>query len=491
MSQGASPLAPPSEEPPPAVPPPAPVPAPALAMQVEGERTILAGRPDGEPTTRFEVNAREALEIWGPLDESILPVLAQLGRKISSSEASVSQLAGALVEANDQLIAVYDLARVQTGSLEDSEAVVKLLDEGCRLLKSDYAVLSDGGSRTYRSGSTPASREAAEGTLDWLDSCIQSYLETDTPAIVDDGHGTSALLVDVVGPDGGSFVLAMSRRRDGRYLTGDRRLVEAIADRLVGVLTTSALHRQALVRNEHDTAAQLAQSVLPQHQPNMSMLDAVARTYPARSAGGDFFTYANGDEAFHFVVGDVSGKGLPAAIVMSTLVSSANAALRRHGADGPIEVMRAIDDDSYDYLSDSGLFATMVVGSIWPKQGLAEFVNAGHGPVLFGNADTVAQIDACAPPVGVLPLGDVEVTTCLLSPGELVVIGSDGLTEQENTTGEMFGEDQLGDLVQRCAGMSSDSVSQSVLEAVGAFAAAAPQSDDRTIMVMQVMEENE
>lgn len=465
--------------------------APALALEVDGERVVLSGRPDGPPTMSLDVNARETLLVWGPVDESLLPVVAQMARKVHSTEASVSQLAGALVEANDQLIAVYDLARVQTGSLEEAEAVVKLLDEGCRLLKSDFAILSDGASRSYHSRPRPGVGNPVAGTVDWLESCIAAYIVTGSPAIVDDGSGTSALLVDVVGPDGGSLVLAMSRRRDGRYLTGDRRLVEAIGDTLSGVLTTSALHRQALVRKEHDTAAQLAQSALPQYQPEMGCLDAVARTYPARSAGGDFFTYASGDEAFHFVVGDVSGKGLPAAIVMSTLVSTANAALRRCGSDGPIEVMRAIDDDAYDYLSDSGLFATMVVGSIWPHEGVAEFVNAGHGPVLFGDDQAVAQIDACAPPVGVLPLGDVEMTTCLITPGDLVVIGSDGLTEQENAAGEMFGEDQLADLVQRCAGMNSDSVSSSVLEAVGAFAAAAPQSDDRTIMVMQVTEENE
>lgn len=450
----------------------------AVAVTVDGRRSVLSGRPDGDPTATLWMSETELLEVWGPIDDAAMSVIAQMAKKMRANDASVSQLAGALVESNDQLIAVYDLARVHAGSLEEDEAVVHLLDETCRLLHSDVAILSDGARRTYRS--------SGAATADWLTECIGSYLATGSPAVVDDGAGSSALLVDVVAPDGETLVLAMSRRRDGRYLTGDRRLAEAISDTINGVLSTSALHQQALVRKEHDTAAQLAQSALPRSQPAMGGLDAIAKTYPARAAGGDFFTYSSDADAFHFVVGDVSGKGLPAAIVMSTLVSAANSALRRYGDDGPTQVMQAIDDDAYDYLSDAGLFATMVVGSIWPREGVAQFVNAGHGPVMVGAADELAQIDAGAPPVGVLPLGDIGTTSWLLRPGDLVVIGSDGLTEQENPGGDMFGEDQLGELVRSCVGMDSTSVSSRVLEAVGAFAAAAPQSDDRTIMVMQL-----
>lgn len=450
----------------------------AVALTVDGKRVVLNGRPEGPPSASLAISDRELLEVWEPVGDDAMRIIATLAKKMQSHEASVAQLAGALIEANDQLVAVYDLARLHAGSLEEDEAVVRLLNEACRLLHSDVAILSDNGKKSYQSD------EAAD--IEWLSSCVASYIETGSPAVVDDGAGSSALLVDVVGADGGSLVLAMSRRRDGRYLTGDRRLAEAIADTLNGVLSTSALHRQALVRKEHDTAAQLAQSALPRYQPEMVGIDATARTYPARAAGGDFFTYASDGDAFHFVVGDVSGKGLPAAIVMSTLVSASNSALRRYGDDGPSAVMKAIDDDAYDYLSDSGLFATMVVGSLWPAQGLIEFVNAGHGPVMVGRSDSIAQIDACAPPVGVLPLGDLEATSCLLEPSDLVVIGSDGLTEQENPQGEMYGEDQLGDLIGTCIGMDSTSVSDRVLEAVGAFAAAAPQSDDRTIMVMQL-----
>ena len=450
----------------------------AVALTVDGKRVVLNGRPEGPPTASLAISERELLEVWEPVDDDAMRIIATLAKKMHSHEASVGQLAGALVEANDQLVAVYDLARVHAGSLEEDEAVVRLLNEACRLLHSDVAILTDNAKMSYRSDET--------ADIEWLSSCVSSYIETGSPAVVDDGAGSSALLVDVVGSDGGSLVLAMSRRRDGRYLTGDRRLAEAIADTLNGVLSTSALHRQALVRKEHDTAAQLAQSALPRYQPDMAGIDATARTYPARAAGGDFFTYASDGDAFHFVVGDVSGKGLPAAIVMSTLVSASNSALRRYGDDGPSAVMKAIDDDAYDYLSDSGLFATMVVGSMWPEQGLIEFVNAGHGPVMIGRAESIAQIDACAPPVGVLPLGELEATSWLLESSDLVVIGSDGLTEQENLDGAMYGEDQLGELIRTCIGMDSTAVSDRVLEAVGAFAGAAPQSDDRTIMVLQL-----
>ena len=458
--------------------------ATCVAAVVDGRRSVLFGRPDGDPSSEQTLGSGATLQVWGALDPSAMPAVEGLIAKIQQTEASVAQLAGALVESNDQLVAVYDLAGLQTQSLDESEAVVNLLDEACRLLHCDGAVLSDGRARRFLSTSA--------GDTDWLDDCIASYLATGAPAITDDGAGTSALLVDVTGPDGGAFVLALARRRDGRFLTGDRRLAEAIADTLKGVLSTSALHHQALMRKEHDTAAKLAQSALPRHQPSCDGLDAVARTYPARAAGGDFFTYATEDDAFYFVVGDVSGKGLPAALVMSTLVSASNAAIRRYGQEGPWRVLKAIDDDAYDYLSDAGLFATMVVGTIRPECGTAEFVNAGHGPVMVSDSITTTNIDAVTPPVGVLPLmGPCEATTVLLGPEQLVVIGSDGLTEQENPEGEMFGEDTLAELLHSCSDMNANDTSDRVLHEVESYAGEAPQSDDRTVMVMRLVDHPE
>lgn len=397
--------------------------------------------------------------------------------QLAAAEATIDALTGALVEANDQLLAVYDLAGLHAQSLDENHAVREVLQEACRLLSCDRAVLVSGGDEPTRSY-TPI-----EVSIDWLTDQADRFLSGHGQNLADDGKDLSALVVPVTSPNG-ALALALGRARQP-FLTGERRLAEAIADALNGVLVTSALHRQALMASEHETAATLAQLALPKRLPQLAGIDMAAVSRPARAAGGDFFAHAAIDGALHFVVGDVSGKGLPAAIMMATLVSASNAAIRRYANEGPAAILHGIDVDAYDYLSEANLFATMMVGSLRADGSVAHFANAGHGPLMVVSERDVVPIEASVPPVGVIELTDIETVACKLPPGAVILAGSDGLSEQENAAGAMLGEESLAAIVRDRMGQSSADIVDHLFAEVDKFANGTEQSDDRTIVVVQ------
>lgn len=386
------------------------------------------------------------------------------------ASATVDTLTAALVEANDQVVALTELASFRAGSLDAEEAVGRLLRDAMRLLNADAVAAVGPALEAVVGDDAGALVEIGHRALD---------AETSGQFDADDRHH----LVVPVGSDD-ACVLLFARDR-ARFATGHRRIAEAVASAVGATLTTAALHRQALMASEHRTAARLAQAVLPSGQPATPLLDAHLQTFPARDAGGDLFAYRSEPEALHFVVGDVSGKGLPAALVMTNVVSAANAAFERVAGAGPVAMARAIDETVYDYLSDAGLFVTLVVGTIRTKEQTMALANCGHSPIDAAIGATMQPVPAGMPPIGVLPGLDCELWESEFRPGDLLVVGSDGLTEQEDPAGEQFGEGRLRDLVLAERLNPAEQIHTEVFAAIDAWAQGASQVDDRTLMVVR------
>ncbi len=368
----------------------------------------------------------------------------------------VASLTGALVEANDQLLALYELVALSTDSLDEERAVAGLLARAAEVARVDGLEL-----RT-----APSHRH---GLLD---------------------PKTSLTTVEVAGPNADERVTLAASRLRGSFGTSDTKLLTAIATMAVGVIRTSRLHRdgvaQAVVRSEHDTASTLAQDALPRGELEVSGLTVAARTLPASSAGGDLYTWRAGGGVVDFVVGDVSGKGLPAAVMMSNVVAAANAAFLHDDlqAERAVGVLAQIDRWLGERLSDAARFVTVVAVSVDVDRSIATIANAGHSPVVVMRADrTVEHVRPGAPPVGVLPLDELPHTRIHLSVGDRIVIGSDGFTEQSDPSGGFFGEDRFVDTV--CTATGAREAVDRLFDAVDAHAAGQTQSDDRTIVVIE------
>ena len=362
-------------------------------------------------------------------------------------------LTSALVEANDQILALYDLATISTDSLKESESVDRILAQGRKLLRADE----------LRLVAEDAERSSPQSSI----------------------GGTTAVVR--VEHQSGDHATLIAKRQAEPFGTADKKLLNAVAHMALSAVHTARLHSEALTQavmaRDHAMASELAQRSLPKWRPSLEGTAVYARTDPARTAGGDLYSFAETDDWLDFVVGDVSGKGLPAAMMMSNVIMAFNNAFQRHRDDGPAAMLRTIDHWLYESLSDAALFVTIVVGRYERSTGKLAIANAGHSPVVFVQQGKARPLPASCPPVGVLEGIEPVETQLQVQPGDRLAICSDGFTEQENNAGQMFGDERLESfLVDRST--ATDDFGEMLFRQLETYAGTAGQTDDRTLFLL-------
>jgi len=187
------------------------------------------------------------------------------------------------------------------------------------------------------------------------------------------------------------------------------------------------------------------------------------------------------DTEFGFALGDVAGKGPPAAILAAVVQSNfgALAPVTREPAEMMLRLNQALLRRQID-----ARFATMCYGVARPS-GDFSYCNAGQEPPLVISKDGIRWLETGGPVLGLLPMARYEYETVTLAPGDLVVVCSDGVTEARSVTNEEFGRDRLLDAVKKMHGVKPDTVLDQLLSAVNQFARGAPQADDITVLVFR------
>jgi sigma-B regulation protein RsbU (phosphoserine phosphatase) len=221
-------------------------------------------------------------------------------------------------------------------------------------------------------------------------------------------------------------------------------------------------------------------SAIPVEEPRY---DFHAISLPAKTFTGDFwFTHAAGDRLW-FALGDVAGKGLPAAIVMAMIQEELEHRIlscARAGCD-PATTMKRLDEFLKPLLP-SNRFATAVIGWL-DDDGSITLVNAGHCPPMIVRDDgSVEEIGSTGPAVGIVPGARWRSTTLTLKPGELLVLYSDGVIESPSANGDDFGTE--GILRSLPASSCARAVASAIADAATRHAGAAAQYDDLTVMVI-------
>jgi sigma-B regulation protein RsbU (phosphoserine phosphatase) len=211
--------------------------------------------------------------------------------------------------------------------------------------------------------------------------------------------------------------------------------------------------------------------------------DMYAISLPAKTFTGDFwFTHLAADRLW-FVLGDVAGKGLPAAIVMAMIQEELEhriTSCARAGCDPATTMMRL--DAFLKPLLPSNRFATVVIGWI-DDDGSITIVNAGHCPPMIVRADgSIEQIASTGPVVGIVPNARWRSTTLTLNAGELLVLYSDGVIESPSANGDDFGVD--GIVRSLPPSICARTVAAAIADAATRHASAGAQYDDLTVMVI-------
>jgi sigma-B regulation protein RsbU (phosphoserine phosphatase) len=250
----------------------------------------------------------------------------------------------------------------------------------------------------------------------------------------------------------------------------------------------------ARMEEELESARQLQMSMLPTVFPSPSKqrpVEIFAMMEPAREVGGDLYDFFDCDDGtLCFLIGDVSGKGVPAALFMARAKNLIRLITRlARGADGaapgPAEI---VDMVNRELCQDNAgmMFVTLFFGMLDPKTGDLRFTNAGHNPPyrLDGKAVEAVTLSK-GRPLGLRTTSTYETGSLTLAAGETLYLYTDGVTEAHNRTGELFAEQRLEAVLRESAGDSTNIVVTAVGDAVQRFADGAAQSDDITAMALR------
>jgi serine phosphatase RsbU (regulator of sigma subunit) len=282
-------------------------------------------------------------------------------------------------------------------------------------------------------------------------------------------------------------VLYLDGRERGTMLSqGTKSSLEAFATQAALAIESARLYAEAAekTRIERDLriAAEIQRALLPEGTFESDIADLAAASIPCRTIGGDFFDYLElGERGFGFALGDVAGKGAPAALLAAAVQSNfiAQAPVSTDPADTMVRVNKALLRRAID-----ARFATMFHGAVTPA-GRLSYCNAGQEPPLVVGRDSTAWLEAGGPVLGLLSIATYEWETVSLHPGDLVIICSDGVTEARNREGEEFGRDRLIETLGGCHGWKPDAALEHLLGAVRAYSEGAAQGDDITALVLR------
>jgi steroid delta-isomerase-like uncharacterized protein len=257
----------------------------------------------------------------------------------------------------------------------------------------------------------------------------------------------------------------------------------------VGPSTDSLrLYRETLERarlaHELKTAAEIQRALLPRTRYTCAGFDVTAASVPCRAIGGHFFDYFESENGrFDFALGDVAGKGPPAALL--TAVLQGMFAAYAHLAMTPAEILHQVNNALVRRAIESR-FATVLYAAL-SCDGRLTYCNAGHNPPLLIGKCGFRRLDKGGLIVGVFEHATFEEETVQLDPGDTLIVFSDGISEALNPDGDEFGEERLVSCMETNRELPSAILLECVLETVQQFRGDAAQNDDLTLLVLRYL----
>jgi serine phosphatase RsbU (regulator of sigma subunit)/pSer/pThr/pTyr-binding forkhead associated (FHA) protein len=229
-------------------------------------------------------------------------------------------------------------------------------------------------------------------------------------------------------------------------------------------------------------AAEIQTSLLPRSAPSIEGWELVGSNRPSRSVGGDYFDFGQKGEDVLLALGDVSGKGTGAALLMTVL----RAAVRAHWTDDSVSgAVREINRTVHENVP-SGKFVTFFLGRLDPADGHLTYVNAGHNPPLLIRADgSLETLTEGGMVLGMFESVAYDEGSAELARGDTLLIFSDGVTESWSEEGEEYGEERLAELAKRRRDVSAGALQDAILEDLERFESGGPATDDRTLIVLK------
>lgn len=299
----------------------------------------------------------------------------------------------------------------------------------------------------------------------------------------------ATVAVPIKGNDAVIGVLAAGDRETregdvGAFEANELRLLSLFANQVAIALENARLHKEALekqaMQRELDLAATIQRDILPKSIPTVEGIELAALSRPAKQVGGDYHAFFQREGTLTTIVADVSGKSMPAAL----LVSAFHAAVQLLFAEGRElgDIATELNRHIHSWSAENK-FITMIMVTIDPEAETIQFVNAGHNPCYVLTANHMEQLRSHGLPIGILGTSKYMTQTRPFAAGSAVVLYSDGINEAENIAGDEWGNEAFEELLVSSAGSTAVGLRDAIAAAVDAFVGEAPQKDDQTLVI--------
>lgn len=234
---------------------------------------------------------------------------------------------------------------------------------------------------------------------------------------------------------------------------------------------------------ELEIASEVQCRFFPQFRPPFGTLDYAGHCFPARAVGGDYYDFLDfGPERFGLVIGDVSGKGIAAALLMANLQAN----LRSQCAialDQPRRLLQSVNQ-LFAQNTPDGAFATLFFADFDVPTGRFRYANCGHLPALVVHSDnSIERLEATGTVLGAFRTWDCEIGESTIRTGDMLALYTDGITEAFNEQGDEFGEARLMEALLRHRNESAQGMLTAIVDDVRQFAKTREQHDDITLII--------
>jgi serine phosphatase RsbU (regulator of sigma subunit) len=404
----------------------------------------------------------------------------------------------------EELSVLNDLARSIGASVNSQEIMRTIVHRSLKAINAEQGVITlvephDGDAmktllRTAVSSAQHSPYHFSQSLLGWM------YLHKKPLMVLDPKHDDrfqgvtwdpsirSLISVPLMVKAELKGVLTVYNKKGSEHFTeDDQRLLAIIAGQSAQVIENARLYESEMalqkMNEEIKLASQIQIGLLPTEKPQIPGYDIAGKSIPAQVVGGDYFDFiAVDDRRVALCLGDVSGKGLPAALLMANVQATLRGqTLTADSAQGCIQRCNRLLYRS----TSSEKFVTLFYGILDRERHALCFTNAGHeNPFLVTEAGTSRLTDGGVV-LSILEEFPYQEATVDLRPGDLLVIFSDGITEAINPAQELFGEERLGAVIAEHRMATAQELIERIVAAVRAYAGTAPQTDDMTLLVVK------
>ncbi|MBL7995055.1 SpoIIE family protein phosphatase [bacterium] len=413
-----------------------------------------------------------------------------------------------LRRAVEELSILNDLARVIGGTMNSQEIMQTIIHRSLRAVHAEQGVITlvDSSAdramktlvRSMVSSSDHSKFHLTESMLGWMHLNKKPLMVNDPATderfrgITWDASFRNALSVPMTVKSTLIGVLTVYNKKEGKAFTDDeQRLLAIIATQSAQVVENARLYEKekelVYIQEELRLAAQIQSELLPTTFPKIKGYQLSGKSIAAQSVGGDYFDFIQMNEnKLAVCLGDVSGKGLPAAMLMANL----QATLRGQTllANSPKQCIERSNKLLHQSTGDEK-YATLFYGILDTATHQFSYTNAGHNPPLIISKDgSIRLLRKGGIVVAMMETFPYDEETVSFLPGDTLIIYSDGISEAMNDKEEEFGEERLEALLKKTLHRPPDEMITSIINEVNKHAGNMPQMDDMTLVVLKMME---